>query len=49
LEIMQRMPAKVVAEAGEDFDEGVIEDMLRLTAFYRLSNWSLDSPSGASL
>jgi hypothetical protein len=49
LELMQRMPAAAVAEAGEDFDEGVVEDMLRLTAFYRLSNWSLDSPSGASL
>jgi hypothetical protein len=49
LELMQRMPAAAVAEAGEDFDECIIEDMLRLTAFYRLSNWSLDSPSGASL
>lgn len=49
LEIVQRMPAAAVAEAGEDFDEGVIEDMLRLEAIYRLANWSLDSPSGASL
>jgi hypothetical protein len=49
LEVVQRMPAAAVAEAGEDFDEGVTEDMLRLTALYRLSNWSLDSPSGASL
>lgn len=49
LEICQRMPAAAVAEAGEDFDEGVIEDLLRLAPLYRLATWSLDSPSGASL
>lgn len=49
LEVVQRMPAAAVAEAGEDFDEGVVEDLLRLAPLYRLANWSLDSPSGASL
>ena len=29
LEVIQRMPAAAVAEAGEDFDEGVVEDLLR--------------------
>lgn len=49
LEVIQRMPAAAVAEAGEDFDDGVVDDLLRLAALYRLANWSLDSPSGASL
>lgn len=49
LEVVQRMPKEAVAEAGEDFDEGVVEDLLRLAPLYRLANWSLDSPSGASL
>ena len=49
LEVIQRMPAAAVAEAGEDFDEGVVEDLLRLAPRYRLANWALDSPSGASL
>lgn len=49
LELVQRMPAGAVAEAGEDFDEGVVADLARLAPFYRLAHWSLDSPSGASL
>lgn len=49
LEIRQQMPAEVVDAAGEDFDEGVIADLLRLDDFFRLSSWSSDSPSGVSL
>lgn len=49
LEIRQEMASAVVAEAGEDFDEGVIGDLLRLDDFFRLASWSSDSPSGVSL
>ncbi len=49
LEIRQQMPADVVAQAGEDFELGVISDLLRLTDFFQLASWSMDSPSGASL
>jgi len=49
LEVRQQMPADVVAQAGEDFELGVISDLLRLTDFFQLASWSMDSPSGASL
>ncbi|MBC8405751.1 MAG: hypothetical protein H8E15_11020 [Planctomycetes bacterium] len=49
LEIRQQMSADVVAQAGEDFDQGVISDLLRLADFFQLASWSMDSPSGASL
>jgi hypothetical protein len=49
VELMQRMPPAAVAEAGDDFAQGVVADLLRLAPFYQLACWSLDSPSGASL
>ncbi|MBT3339734.1 MAG: hypothetical protein HOM34_06300 [Planctomycetes bacterium] len=49
VEIMARMPAAAVDAAGEDFDEGIVADLLRLLPLYQLACWGLDSPSGVSL
>jgi hypothetical protein len=46
---MARMPAAAVDAAGEDFDEGIVADLLRLLPLYQLACWGLDSPSGVSL
>ena len=48
LEIVQRMSAEAVTAAEEDFGQGVCADLLRLAPIYRLSCWSVDSPSGVS-
>lgn len=48
LEVVARMPKEAVIEAGEDWAEGVVVDLVRLAPFYRLASWSSDSPSGVS-
>jgi hypothetical protein len=49
LEFVVRMNKEQVIAAGEDFDEGVVGDLMRLAELYSLATWTLDSPSGASL
>lgn len=47
-EIVAEMPKEAIIQAGLDWREGVMADLLRLLPFYRLATWSSDSPSGVS-
>lgn len=47
VEIVARQTRDVVIAAGGDWQEGVIQDLLRLVPLFRLGCWTADSPSGA--
>lgn len=49
LEVIRTMPRGEVVACGDDFFGIVVDDVLDLRDFYRLSCWTLDSPSGMSL